>query len=281
MGLVYRALLPSGRSYIGMTSKSFEERIKWHKYITSKKDYPFSRAIKVYGFANIKWEILEDNIDESELANKEQYYIKEYDSYNNRYNATIGGDVSPAKDPLVRQKMKANHHRCMLGRKMSEETKKRISEAQKGRPGRDFSSEEREWRSERYSGENNPMYGRTHTPEARERIAESRRGRSSWNKGRHHTPEARAKMTASRTGKKATPEHRANMSKAMLVLNKPGKPVAQYSVDGELIQTFSTMCAAARYMRENTKYKVPSTCEIRYACRNPECLRYGFYWRFV
>ena len=38
--------------------------------------------------------------------------------------------------------------------------------------------------SERFSGENNPMYGKTHSPEVRKRLSESRVGKTSWNKGK-------------------------------------------------------------------------------------------------
>jgi group I intron endonuclease len=49
-------------------------------------------AIKKYGFSNFDTVILEDNIDMDDLREKEIYYISKYDTYNNGYNSTIGGD---------------------------------------------------------------------------------------------------------------------------------------------------------------------------------------------
>lgn len=71
-------------------------------------------AIKKYGFDNFSFEIIEDNIPDREtLDNKEKYYIKIFQSLVSQhgYNVELGGN-GPGKH--------------------SEETKRKIGEAQKG-----------------------------------------------------------------------------------------------------------------------------------------------------
>lgn len=75
----------------------------------------------------------------------------------------------------------------ILGKKLSDEHKKRISIAN--------------------SGKNNSMYGRKHTDEAKMKI-------SITNKERKHNEEARQKMSKSRLGMKFSEQHRKNISNA-------------------------------------------------------------------
>lgn len=60
-----------------------------HKKRSSYKIY---NAINKYGAENFYVETLEENIPLDKLDEKEIEYIAEYDSYNNGYNSTPGGD---------------------------------------------------------------------------------------------------------------------------------------------------------------------------------------------
>jgi hypothetical protein len=67
--------------------------------------------------------------------------------------------------------------------------------------------------SERYSGENNPMFGKTHTDEVKKRISEANTGAKNGAK----KPDARRKITESKLGKKRdtfSEEWIANLSAA-------------------------------------------------------------------
>lgn len=86
--LIYRHFDPNGKSYIGKTTRNtVEERITsnpLHAYAASSK---FIEGIKEFGWENFTTEILEDNIqDEILLSEREEFYIKKYDSVNNGYN---------------------------------------------------------------------------------------------------------------------------------------------------------------------------------------------------
>lgn len=83
--------------YIGQTIMSLEDRWKTHlKPSVSKQrgNYKIYNAMNKYGKENFYCEILEDDIPIEELNNKEIYYIEKYDSFENGYNSTKGGDGS-------------------------------------------------------------------------------------------------------------------------------------------------------------------------------------------
>lgn len=84
----------NGNKYVGKTELSIEER--WGQHIKdSKKEKceirPLYRAIRKYGVENFSIKEIDTGQGE-ELNNKEQYWIQHYDTYNNGYNATLGGD---------------------------------------------------------------------------------------------------------------------------------------------------------------------------------------------
>ncbi|MDD7913186.1 GIY-YIG nuclease family protein [Polaribacter ponticola] len=80
--------------YIGATTKSIEERKKDHLKKSKKgKSYAFQNAIATYGIEAFKWEVLETVATKDELANKEKEYILEYNSKEDGYNMSIGGEL--------------------------------------------------------------------------------------------------------------------------------------------------------------------------------------------
>ena len=91
MYIVYMHTCPNGKKYIGITGQSAERR--WQKgkgYAYGSNDY-FYNAIKKYGWDSFQHNILKENICEEAASYWEKYYIKEFDSYYNGYNATEGG----------------------------------------------------------------------------------------------------------------------------------------------------------------------------------------------
>ena len=86
---VYQHLSPTGKSYIGITQQSPEDR--WRKGNGYRKQEKFYNAIKKYGWDSFQHNILEENINEETASYWEKYYIKKFDSYYNGYNATEGG----------------------------------------------------------------------------------------------------------------------------------------------------------------------------------------------
>lgn len=92
MGVIYKLTSPSGKSYIGQTRNSFDIRWKQHiREANCNSILPIHAAIRKYGPENFVNQILEE-VPNEELNTKEQYYIQKYDTYNNGYNCTLGGE---------------------------------------------------------------------------------------------------------------------------------------------------------------------------------------------
>jgi group I intron endonuclease len=80
--------------YIGMTTTSIEERKKDHLKKSKKgKSYAFQNAIATYGIDAFKFEQIDTALTTDELAKKEKEYILEYNSKEDGYNLSAGGDV--------------------------------------------------------------------------------------------------------------------------------------------------------------------------------------------
>ena len=94
MGYIYKITNKiNQKSYIGLTSKSVEER--WKEHIASinklKDQRPLYSALAKYGVDSFSIETIEE-VDNDFLGERETYWISYYDSYKNGYNATLGGD---------------------------------------------------------------------------------------------------------------------------------------------------------------------------------------------
>lgn len=89
----------NNKIYIGL-SKNIEHR--WNLHIKESKNekypqfnYSIHKAFRKYGLENFSFEIIEIT-DEEKLFEREIYWISFYDSYNNGYNETFGGDSGPS-----------------------------------------------------------------------------------------------------------------------------------------------------------------------------------------
>lgn len=89
----------NNKVYIGC-SKNIQHRWIAHKsesVLENNPQYNYSihKAFRKYGIDNFSFEIIELT-EEKDLFDKEKYWIKFYDSYNNGYNETLGGDSGPS-----------------------------------------------------------------------------------------------------------------------------------------------------------------------------------------
>lgn len=79
----------NGKVYIGK-SKEPNKRITQHMLSVGKKRHKFYDAIKHYGWENFLFEIIDSS--ETGINELETYYISKYDSIENGYNYTLGGN---------------------------------------------------------------------------------------------------------------------------------------------------------------------------------------------
>lgn len=126
--VVYKATSKtSGKSYIGITN-DFDRRRKQHKSLAKNPKTHFHNAIKVYGFDDFLWEVLEECANTEELYEREIALIKEHNTFDNGYNMTIGGEGN--LEPTMELRNRWSEAR--KGKTHSEETKRLISESRKG-----------------------------------------------------------------------------------------------------------------------------------------------------
>lgn len=109
---VYKHTAPSNKVYIGITSQ--DPMLRWNNGLGYRNQKKFYSAIQKYGWDNIKHEILYSGLSKEDACQKEIELIAKYDSINNGYNVSVGGECGASG--VVR----------------SEETKKKMSESKKG-----------------------------------------------------------------------------------------------------------------------------------------------------
>lgn len=125
----------NGKIYIGITMQTPEKR--WGTNGNNYKSSPhFYSAIQKYGWDNFEHNILFERLSYEEACQKEQELIKQFNSMNREfgYNSTSGGDIFVMNNETkqkISQSMMGNTNG--LGHPCSEEKKRKISAAQKGR----------------------------------------------------------------------------------------------------------------------------------------------------
>ena len=109
---VYIHITPSNKRYIGLTSQTINQR--WRNGKGYSKNIHFYRAITKYGWDNIQHIIYATNLNEKDAKALEISLIEKFHTYDIKYgyNITRGGDT----------------------RVITEETRQKISKANKGKP---------------------------------------------------------------------------------------------------------------------------------------------------
>lgn len=148
--------IDNNKVYVGITSQKIASR--WgkngKKYLEKKKDGDFfqpkfARAILKYGWEGFTHTIFAEGLSRDEACLMEMTLIELYDSVENGYNITKGGEGT-------------------IGIVISEEGRRRMSELFKGK---------------RMSPETEFKNGHTFTPEMLQKISDANKGRPAWNKG--------------------------------------------------------------------------------------------------
>ena len=236
---------PNGKRYIGITSQRPEYR--WNGGRAYQNQPHFQNAIKKYGWNNIQHVILFSGLSKDEAIGKEIELIATFETTNpsKGYNITLGGEGSS-------------------GVKQSEETKKKMSEAQKKR------MKDPEQRLAVLGclslAHSTPEIRQRHAEAIREayknpyllkRISESRMGENNNFYGKRHSEETRAIIKEKR--------------KSQVMTN--GKPVLQFSMDGSFIGRYESGLQAANINR--VSYKSLNCC-LRGLTKSSG----GFRWKY-
>lgn len=273
---VYKHTSPSGKIYIGITSQ--EPKKRWANGLSYRHQRYLSTAIKKYGWDNIKHEVLFENLTKEQAEQKEIELIAFYKSNDRRYGYNIenGGKAKG---------------RC------SEETKKRISEAQKGHKpyvlalkralevntGKHCSAETRRKISEAQKGKIIPLEvrlkiskahkGKKLSQEHKEKI--SREVKKSWTEEKRKKISERFKGKNNvNYGKVFTEEEIINLQMKNRGANSVrSKKVGQYDLQGNLIRTFDSAREAGR-----NGYSYAGVSGV---CRGEHKTHKGYVWKYI
>lgn len=157
IGYIYKITNPSGRIYIGKTTR-LANRISCYKNNNSSKQIIISRSISKYGWDKHIFEVLAI-VPADQLNKLEQKYIQEYNSFHyeneNGMNLTKGGEGTFGRIPTTEQREKLS--RSLQGRYHSDETKQLMKSIKIGKPS-NFTSH-------------------SHTDESRQKISLANKGR--------------------------------------------------------------------------------------------------------
>ena len=81
--------------YVGQTVKAMEQRAgkngRGYGALDETCNNKFARSIRKWGWDAFECRVLEE-VYEEDLDELEKFYIEQFDSYKNGYNATIGGE---------------------------------------------------------------------------------------------------------------------------------------------------------------------------------------------
>ena len=131
--IVYKITFPNNKVYIGITTKTLEQRMKAHKQKANKKGIKskVQCAIKSYGLDNCIIEVLETHTCMEDLYKAEIANIKKFDSFNNGYNSTLGGEGTPGKPLSEKNKLEHKKRREGMTEAEKEAYSKSLSEGVK------------------------------------------------------------------------------------------------------------------------------------------------------
>lgn len=225
--VVYEHVSPSGKVYVGITSKK-NPNYRWNNgkgYLNSPLFY---NAIKKYGWDNIQHNILASGLSREAAELMEQELIAINKAASKSYNELSSS--SGYKTWKMPQSYLDTYHEHHKRKPLSEETKRRISESNKGR-----------------------------------KVSESTLQKL---RGRKVSEDTRRKLSISHKGQRNPKESYDK------VAEKLGKRVSQYDKFGELLNEFSSIKEAYRFLG---KKKSGSIVEC---CQGKRTSAYGFIWRY-
>jgi group I intron endonuclease len=188
----------NGKKYVGITIQPVEKRFRRHINDSKYGVYPLHRAISKYGEDNFSLEVVDESETIEDLWSKEKQWIAKLNTMEEGYNLSSGGTTGGygwERTESYRKTLseaKKGKPYC-VGRKRksvpcSEEKKRKISEANLGRPsfrkGMNLSEKHKQRLSESKTGVPNPNGRKTYKVIHPDNTEEIVVGISKWCKDR-------------------------------------------------------------------------------------------------
>lgn len=126
----------NGKRYVGITSTTMAKRCHRGEGYKPPVDgsSPFYNAIQKYGWDNFRHEVLFENLTREEACNLERLMIKKLESHvstGKGYNITWGGEGTNGR--VVTQETRDKISKANKGKKHTDEARAKMSERSKGR----------------------------------------------------------------------------------------------------------------------------------------------------
>lgn len=245
MGSIYMIVNKiNNKKYIGQTCKSVTRRFNEHLRAAIHNTHRYLyHAINKYGPENFEIIELEKDIPIELLDEKEQYYINKYNTYNDGYNLTLGGNG-----------VRGWHH--------SDETKKQISKSVHSKFDIIFTEDRAKKISKALKGRPKSLEHRKHISETRLQNPTGFCGEANGFYGKHHSKESKLKMSNS------------SIKYNVIQLDKDKQTI---------INKFKSAQEAAKYMisENKTNAKLSSVLyRIYMACESENICTYNYYWKY-
>lgn len=251
---VYMHVSPSGKRYIGITQNYLK---RWRNGLGYWNNKYFYNAIQKYGWDNFEHIIIAENLTLHDAEKMEIELIAKYKTTDGAfgYNHAKGGKVN-------------------RGYKLSEETRKKLSESHRGLTsgfkGKSLSKEQKEKISNllkgKYTGENSYWYGKHRSEETKEKIKKANLGISrnvggeNYWYGKHFSEEHKSKISEALTGRTFSDEHKQHLRESCIgkkfsdehIENlkrshkHQSKSIVQKSLDNKIIKIWDSIGDAAK-----------------------------------
>lgn len=269
---VYMHISPSGKRYIGITGVKPEKR--WGNGKRYNGNSYFWHAIQKYGLENFQHIILYQNLTKEEAEQLEINLIAYYKS-NQRdfgYNIANGGNTIGKMSDETRQKISEANK----GKVVSDDTRQKLSDIRKecweDDDYRQNQIEKHKWQT----GENHPWFGKHHSEETKEKISQkakdrfendadhpfhNKRNLSGGNNpfyGKTHSEETKQKISEANSGEKSG----------------RARKIIQYDKQGNFIKIWG--CIKDASISLNINY-----CSIVACCNGRQNKAGGFIWRYA
>ncbi len=268
---VYIHTCPNGKKYVGCTKQARPE-LRWLKGNGYRYNKHFYSAILKHGWNNFEHEVFEVESEE-EMYRKEVELISFYHSNDPRYgyNNSTGGEKS-GLGCIRSEESRKKQSEARKGKSLGEEhrkhcieaTRKRCSDPEYGKHRSEI--QKKKWSDPEYRRkQTEAMKGKSVSEEQRRKISETLKGRpgkphseetkrkiSEANKKRCSDPEVRRKMSESHKGKSRSEEVRKHLSEI-----KKGKPQPKVKIqlpDGTIIE-MSKQVLTRWYINKGKKFE--------------------------
>lgn len=203
----------NGKMYIGQTTDALR-REEDYKNLKCKSQPKIYNALRKYGIGSFTFELIDNAVDRYSLNDLEVKYIKDFNTVVEGYNCRAGGEGG--KHTEVTKKLMSKIHMgkkgTQTGKKLTEEHKRKISEAAKGRRWSDVDKK-------RISTTKKSQY-RKMTQDQKDYLSKKLSGAGNGNYGREFTEGHKRKIGLAGIGRVVTDETRRKISIGMLNKNR-------------------------------------------------------------